>query len=720
MKHTRRNIFHMAVIFSVVAIQMASAARALADDGTPPEETPVVTPTEVPVVTEEPTGEATPAEELTPTEELAPTETDAAPTEEATPEESATPVPDETAAPECVAADDPAAADGTLPVCEEALDDQVTVPISDPIWCPGGASPINDPDGLCTPPQASIADLIAYLRDNGYAGPGSIYIQAGNYVTAETYVVIDYTDVPLLDTLSVLGGWDLDLADGDGYGAPGTGDVTVFTVPVEVIWDTNVTLQDLVVQLGAADPNVGLFVDSGGNITLINVDVTGGFAGADLDAAGNVTVTGSDIAGAGASAAGGTGLTIYSSGSVTLTNVTVDNYSSGIYINNTAADPVAAVNLFTVGVTDSVYTGLDVRSAGDISLDGVTVTGGTVGAYLEASGAGNIFVLGGSSFIGSSSIGIRAITNEGNISLTGVGTDNGGLAGSFGAWLKSYGGGSISVVGGGFENAETGLFIVGTSDVTLTNVVAEDNLGDGVVIESGWVFGCFGPDGIPVTVDGGMYANNGDYGVVIYPGPNGTGTLLGTITFIGNGGGDSLIDLTKTCIPGGEEKPSKPYQVVEISGKGDDPVLPDCENYSGAILILPDLTQVKLACPVTSEVTVESVVEADLPGPLPKTFELISGLVVTAGDDGSPVKMCFKLPAETLGKNFTILYWDPIANGNVGGWVELPKNQFGGQVFQLHPDTPDDGMQILEGVYQSGDCICVKVNFSGTFVLVAR
>jgi hypothetical protein len=38
----------------------------------------------------------------------------------------------------------------------------------------------------------------------------------------------------------------------------------------------------------------------------------------------------------------------------------------------------------------------------------------------------------------------------------------------------------------------------------------------------------------------------------------------------------------------------------------------------------------------------------------------------------------------------------------------------------LHPDTPEDGMLILEGVYQKGNCMCVRVNFTGTFVLVAR
>ncbi|MBN2084546.1 MAG: right-handed parallel beta-helix repeat-containing protein [Anaerolineales bacterium] len=756
MKFTRRGILNLAIILSVVLIQLSSAARAMADDGTPPEETPVVSPTEDPAglpdatetpeasqteeltptetaadptdeaapeetATPDPTDEATPEETATPdpTEEVTPEETATPdPTEEATPEETATPDPEQAAdEPACIPAGEAAPGDETLPPCPGTLEDDLTVPVSDPMWCPAGVTPATPGQPGCTPSFATITELIDYLEADptAYSGDGAIYFQSGAYTGPETYVVIDYTVVPALGTLDLLGGWDLDPADGDGYEPPAAGEVTTFTVPVEVIWDEDLALVDIVVALPPGSPDAGLFVSGGGDVTLENVSVSGGYSGAEVTAGGDVDVTGgvfSDNA--------NTGLLIYSSGSVTLTDVVADRNNNGIFIDNTGADPADVVTLDNIFAADNRWTGIDVRSAGDIHMDGGGAGGGVVGANLETTaGAGNIFV-DGSTFAGNTSVGLRAITNTGDIALTGVQTDSGDVPGSFGAWLKSYGGGSIAVTGGVFANADTGLFVVGTGDVTLTGVTAEGNLGEGAMIESGWVFGCFGPDGIDVTIDGGTYQDNGGYGIVIYPGPNGTGTLAGTIAFLNNTDGDVNLDLTKSCNPGGDDKPSKPYQVVELSGEGDDPVLPDCENYSGVILILPDLTQIKLSCPVTSEVTVAEVVEADLPGPLPKSVTLIAGLVITTGEDASPVRMCFKLPAGSEGKHFAILFWDPIANGSLGGWIELPVNQFGGQVFPLHPDTPEDGMLILEGVYRSGDCVCVQVNFGGTFVLVAR
>jgi hypothetical protein len=776
MKLTSKRFLNLAIILSVVVVQLTTAARALADDSPPPEETPVVSPTDDPAVTPEDTEtlEATPTEELAPadpaadpteeltpdetvtldpeetaaadpTEELTPEETvtlapeetaAADPTEELTPEETETPAPEETAVPDpeetadeqdCAPVSDtegevPAdGGDAALPPCPGTIDDDITVPISDPMWCPVGAVP---GDGSCTPPFGTISELITFLQANPtlYSGDGAIYFQTGDYTSLEPYIIIDYTLVPQLGTLDILGGWDLDGSDG-WDGNTGT---TVFTVPIAVYWDEDLSLSDIVIDCPLTTGNcsdVGLFVDGGGDLTLENVDSTGWSSGAELHAAGDATVTGNGFSDSEFSDNTNTGLLIYSSGTVTLLDVVANGNNTGIYIDSTSG--LGNVNLTNIFTSDNGWTGVDIRSAGDIDLDTVNTTGGVVGANLQTTaGAGNIFVT-DSTFAGSSSVGIRAITSEGDITFTNVDTDNGDAPGSFGAWLKSYSGGSIAVTGGVFANAETGLFIVGTADVTLTDVTAENNTGDGAVIESGWVFGCFGPDGIPVTVDGGTYQDNGGFGIVIYPGPNGTGTLAGTIAFLNNTDGDTNIDLEKSCNPGSDEKPAKPYQVVEVSGLGDDPVQPDCETFAGVMMILPDLSQVKVNCPVNDAVTVATVAEEDLPGPLPKTVTLIAGLVVTAGEegllpDGGSIRMCFKIPAESAGKHFAILFWDPMANGNLGGWIELPVNQFGGQIFPLHPDTPEDGMLILEGVNQSGDCVCARVNFTGTFVLVAR
>jgi len=740
----RKFFLNVAIIFSVVLIQLSSAYRTLADDGSPPEGTPAATQTEDPSAT--PTPAATP--EVTPTEEVTPAATDAAtpdpestvtptptdaatpdqeatatpaPTEPATPDQeaTATPAPTDTVTPD-PACTDPAGSDGAVtgdaaggadPACAEPT--TVTIPYSDPIWCPEGTLP---GDAACTPPQASVTDLINYLEANPtvYTGNGAIYLMTGAYTGSETYISISYTVLPQLGTLSVLGGWDL------GGTNTNTG-ITTFTVPVQVVWNSDVTLEDVAVSLPPGSTDAGLFVSTDGNITMDNVTVQGGYSGAELSnyvGTGNVSVTNSDF-----SNNTNTGLLIYSSGSVSLANVVASNNNNGIFIDNTTGTgDVTLNNIFTDG---NGWTGVDVRSAGNINLDGVTAGNGTVGANLDATaGAGNIFVA-NSTFNADGSIGIKAVAATGNVTLTNVQTDSQNAPGSIGAWLKSYGGGTISVTGSVFANADTGLFIVGTNDVTLTNVTATGNAGDGVTVESGWVFGCFGPDGIAVTVDGGTYQDNGGYGFAVYPGPNGSANLAGTIAFLNNTNGDYNIDLARSCNPGTEEKPAKPYQVVEVSGKGDDPAQPDCDLYAGLMLILPDQTRVKVSCPLDVEVTVAAVAKDKLPGDAPKSVEVVSGLEVTAGDsnllpEGSSMQLCFAIPEGMEGRHFAILYWDPTANEGAGGWIELPVNQFGGQVFALHPDTPEDGMLILEGVYQCGSCVCARVNFTGTFILVAR
>ncbi|MBN1440197.1 MAG: right-handed parallel beta-helix repeat-containing protein [Anaerolineales bacterium] len=758
----------VATAMALVMFHLSPAIRVLADDGPTPEETPVVTPTEeaVPSETPEPaaTEEAAPAETAAdPTEETAPEETpapdaeetaapetEATPTEETAPsetpdpqdtpspdpegtptpdsEETADPDPEEDAAAEsdCVPPTEEeiaaaeAAGEEPPPACEAEEIEEVTVSYSDPMWCPTGQVP---GDSGCTPSFATITELIDFLIANSatYYGDGAIYFQAGDYTGPEEYVVIDYSVVPQLGTLEVLGGWDL---DPDGGYSGNTGETT-FTVPVIVVWDEDVTIADVAVDLSASPTSdSGLSVFTEGDVTLENVQVTGGGNGAVVDAGGDVTVRGDPGVPGDASEFNdntNTGLLIYSSGTVTLTDVVANGNRTGIFIDN--SDGAGSVNLTNVFASDNGWTGVDVRSAGDITLDGVTADNNIVGANLEAAGAGNVFV-GDSSFTGNTSKGIQAVTYEGNIVLDNVQVDCLDAPGSIGAWLKTRSGGTITVLGGVFTNAETGLFIVGTGEVVLEGVAASGNLGDGAKVQSGWVFACIPPDGIPVTVDGGTYQDNGGYGFVVYPGPNGTVTLAGTIAYGGNGAGDNDIDLTRTCVPY-VEKPAKPYQVVEISGLGDDPVTPDCEHYSGVMMILPDQSRIKVACPAEGEITVTKTEEQDLPAAPPQGVVLVDGYTVATDPDGllaqgGSMQMCFKIPPGGEGQHYAILYWDESANNGQGAWIELPIAQFNGPPFPLHPDTPEDGMLILVGVQQCGDCVCVTVTFSGTFILVAR
>jgi hypothetical protein len=745
----KKSLLNFAIVLAVIAVQLSTAVRVMADDSQPPEETPVATPTEDAALTETATPEADPTEELTPTETSAdPTEeptleetATSAPEETETPasEETGTPAPEETAAPdpeetatpasgeaaapepECVPADSPEAAaqegDDALPICQGTLEDDLTVPVSDPIWCPEGVTPDNDLLNQCTPAQEDITHLIGYLQDNSatYNGNGAIYFTTGVYAGPESMIVINYAALPEMGTMAVMGGWDL--GDSNTHTA---GDTTTFNVPVVVVWNSDVTLSDLVVA-PASNGSPAVFVNTDGDITVTNVTTAGGFSGGELvnygGSGGNVTVEDSTFNGA-----ANTGLQVVSSGSVTLTGVVANGNRTGISVDNTRG--TAGVTMENIFASGNAYEGVDVRSAGTITITTVTADDNIVGMYLDTTaGAGDIFVDHGS-FTGDDSVGLKAVTGTGNITVQNVTTDSKNAPGSFGAWLKTYGGGTVDVSDSTFTNAGTGLFVVGTNDVTLSNVSASGNAGDGVRVEAGWVFACIPPDGINVSAGDGTLQNNGGYGITVYPGPNGTANLATTINYIGNTSGEYNIDLTKSCVIQ-PEGPSKPYQVVEISGQGDDPVTPDCETYTGVIMILPDQSRVKVTCPVNVAVTVAVAAEEDLPAAPPVSVTLVAGLVVTAGDenplpDGGSVQMCFAIPEGMEGRQFAILYWDPAENGGAGGWIELPQNQFGGQVYPLHPDTPEDGMLILEGTYRCGNCVCARVNFTGTFILVAR
>jgi hypothetical protein len=254
------------------------------------------------------------------------------------------------------------------------------------------------------------------------------------------------------------------------------------------------------------------------------------------------------------------------------------------------------------------------------------------------------------------------------------------------------------------------------------------------VVESGWVFACFPPEAVNLTVDSGLYQNNGGYGFEIFPGPAGTATLastLGSITYGGNGAGDNNIDPTLTCNPPApeEEKPVPPYNRVEVPDTGGTPTPSDCVDYSGTVLILPDGSQVKMACPADGNYLIERNTKDNLPGPLPLGPAFVDSVTISLDKDGQPVKVLtdggyflvsFVVPEAFQDKFLSVLYWDETANNGAGAWVEMPREQFLGQTFPLHPNNPDDGMTILRGVQQADNCVTLKVNFTGVFVLIAR
>ena len=554
---------------------------------------------------------------------------------------------------------------------------------SDPIWCPGS---VPATDRSCTPAQATVTALLNYLDLNpSYAGNGTLYFT---------------TDYGFDDAR--LSGGDPRLADLAALTIDGQGHT--ITVPLEVTgWAYDVSIENLRLDLSA---------------------YVGTAAALRAETSGAIGVTGIAVTGSG---------------------------GDGAYLDNTAG--TQSVDVDTSSFSGNGWTGLDVRSDGDIALNNVSAGGQAQedGAYLDAStGPGSITIT-DSDFSGNMLAGLTARTSSGDVDLTNVTAEFNspvaptsptalGLSApslvaaseAYGMGLTATAGGAITITGGrARQNAGKGLWIEGTGPVNLDGFTASDNMTHGAYIHN--LAACEAAP-ITVTVTNGAYENNGGFGILAVLGPGGAFNLAGTPVFGGNLLGDYEVNLDPcpACEKDGGE--GKPYNTINVPEIGVPPIPLDCELYAGTVFVLPNGDRATLVCPVGGEATASPAPADGLPGPLPAGRTYVSGASVAMTKDGQPVltiteggylKIAFAIPEDLRGKSLAILYWDPIANAGAGGWVELPpyaaRPDGSPLVHRLHPSaSPDDGMYILGGVRVFGDTATVKVNFAGTFVLVAR
>ena len=548
-------------------------------------------------------------------------------------------------------------------------------------------------------------------------------------------LVVDTTGNITVDDVTVTGnttgtGASLDSCQLSGGLCAGTGNVTV----------TDSTF--------SGNNFIGLTVDSGGTTTLTNVTANGNLGpdgvfiiGEDDSAVThNVTVSNSTFSGN----VNGTGLEVFSDGNVTLNNVTAGAVPAPLPGNNTGAIIDTTFGTGNVTVTggqynDNDWDGLDVYSGGNITVSNVVISDNsspgldTYGAYLDAThGIGDISVS-NSTFNNNDGYGVFGIANN-NVTLTNVNVNGGGITDD-GALIKSIDG-TATVNGGTFtNNTKSGLIAIGGAlmnlvAVDLVNVNVTANLGDGAQVYSTFTYACFGTTGILVNVDNGDFSGNSGPGLTVKPGPEGMVTVTGTQTFDVDDA--MVIDLGNPCLGKDEEKPEegKPVNIVEVPFKDGDPVEQDCGTYSGTLLMLPDGTWVKFGCPFEGSMTLEGLLEEELPGTLGAGAEFVSaitygmtdlgGLEVTVNPDGT-ITLKFKIPEDSNARAYDILYWDTSANNGAGAWVTLPQYKIGQpQAVALNPGNPEDGRLITSGVKQKGEYVTVTVNFTGTFVLVAR
>ena len=553
--------------------------------------------------------------------------------------------------------------------------------------------------------------------------------------------------------------------------ADGTGDVLIQNstfsfngngTGLDVLSDGNISLSNIVAQSnnfgaildttpgsGAVDINIadfsnndwtGLHTESGGNIALVNVVASNdGANGAYLIAAGDVDVTNSQFDNnVHFDFPQDPGLYVESNGAITLLNVDANGNDFGagaVLISKGAGDVSVMGGTFNTNDTFGVQAqGGD----GNITFTGVEASyNGVKGLYLMTNGAGNIFLNNGI-FVENGDYGIYAKANEGGIDLFNV-TVTGNDVTGIGAFLKTQNSGNVFVDNGSFDyNTKTGLLIVSSGLVYLIDVTADNNGGNGVEIYGTSTYGCLCPGdnvvNVVVNVNGGNFMNNGSYGLMVKPGPEGNLVFISPATFGGNGLGDYLLDLSEPqeCDPCDcgdcceDEDPKEP-KIVQVPFEGGEPVEQDCENTSGTILQLPNGTWVKVGCPFEGYSTLSGLLEENLPGVLGAGTEFVAGINagLTDGEgnfvlnsDGT-ITITFKVPEDSRGRGHSILFWDPTLNEGGGGWVQLPPFEFGTS-FPLNPNDPEDGRVILSGVQEKDGYVTVTVNFPGIFVLTTR
>ncbi len=253
----------------------------------------------------------------------------------------------------------------------------------DPMWCPDGATPGNDPGNLCTPSYLSFSDLITDLTNGGYTGNGTIYV-AYNYSDGEGNITLDHTSGSLsaLGNLTIQGGWDFSndtILNNDPTTQSNLGNNALSIIN----WVGNVTVNNIFIS--GASPNSdslgGLYVQTAGDVALNYVTVNN---------TQNTDTTGEN----------GTGIYIANGGNVNINEVAAsENDNHGLYITTGSNVEISNTKLnqngfgvYSNGPTSQSYgDGLQVWGQGDITLNDVFAQyNAGNGASLFVDGSANI------------------------------------------------------------------------------------------------------------------------------------------------------------------------------------------------------------------------------------------------------------------------------------------------------------------------------------------
>jgi hypothetical protein len=429
--------------------------------------------------------------------------------------------------------------------------------IGDPIWCPASVTT----PGLngCSASYATFAALLAdpIFAGGGPANDGVIWIDK-TYAGEGATVTIDGAVLTVMKDfkLTLKGGWN-----GVGTNTIDTNDKSVFNAPLIITgWNNDVTISDIAVQNSVVAVPNSLQITTTGNITVnrvsVNNNTQGGafFANSGASAPKKVTVTDGNFSNNGTS--GTVGLQILSVGVVTLKNITADGngaatFGDGIQINNSFATTAQAVTLINVSANNNRGTGVLVNSNGVITVTDMTATnngaGGILGNGAELKNdfggfSSGITLTGANVFSSNFWTGLNA-TSNGAIKASNLHAVDNGL---FGALLDNDGATTpqpVTLTGTSeFKfNFLSGLRIVSDGQVSLNNITANFNNGDGVSVDNSG-----GPTTSGVTFTGtNQFISNNGHGLGIYS----SGAItLNAITAVNNS--INGVDIDNTAVIG--------------------------------------------------------------------------------------------------------------------------------------------------------------------------
>jgi hypothetical protein len=514
MKNYTRFVFTCLTVFTVLAYSTMQTVPALADDGVPPQDAGA---------------------------------SDSQPEEPAAPEEVISQLPEGT---DVVVVGESGDA---LPLAtQEAADAFVE---GDPMWCPAGVAPKAGVSG-CSPAFTS-------FNDDGSADTGLIaWLAAANINKAGTiWVASDYApvggeggDIRIDPTtvggtigmenyaLTIQGGWlnnitgskALDTADPYSY----FNDYIFFVTD----WKNTVTINNIVmdtITANTGDDNQILYVSTTGNIILNNVIVRGSvnsgagiFTGAILDnymagtGTGSVTINNSEFL----NNEGG-GLYVYSNGAITTNNLVANfNDSTGVWLDNSTTQGKAVTLKGFKQFNNNSSDGLVVLSGGAITLSNVVANNNLGnGIYLSntISTAKLGITLGGTNFMMNNGEDGAVLYSYGTITannLNASGND------AYGAVLDNcdYDGVSnclvtvaktvkltgVNIFNDNGSTTEGGLLISSLGAVTVSNLIASDNVGDGAYIINEYTnFNGVNSSGTVTLTGYGIFQNNGGHGL---------------------------------------------------------------------------------------------------------------------------------------------------------------------------------------------------------------